>query len=494
MNTTLTTKASHVNTGTAFPRQDLHRSGKRGGALRHPRLKMQVSSGDVTPYGGLALAVDLVRRLAVPRALNGALSLLRSHRPFTEADHILTHAYNLFVGGTCIEDIANLQGSEPVRRMLGAVRIPDPTTAGDFLRRFGRRDLGKLDDAIDHVQEQAWRVRYGRRRQPLAVVDIDSHLKKVYGAKKEGADFSYKGTWSYHPLVMSLAGTQECLRLVNRPGNAGDRDGVVGHLKVLFPRLNRRFKKVVVRGDSQFFSSAIFETCEEHGQYFAIVSPTFQNLMRQAEKLPGSRWKPFVPRSQRGRTPPKPKRKRRRNRRRKIVLQRRMRDLKLEKQWVAEFRYSPTRCASTFRVIVRRQRIEETKQGMLFELWRYRFLITNLRGSAQDVVDLTYQRCDQENVIEQLQNGVAAMRMPTGSFLANAAFLRCARLAHNIKCWLALLALPAETTRWEWKRFRQAFVFVAARVVLRARQVWIDLANSHRYHRDILKAHARLQL
>ncbi len=177
MNTTLTTKASHVNTGTAFQRENLRRSGKRGGELRHPKLKMQVSSSDVTPYGGLALVVDLVRRLEVPRALNRALSLLQSHRPFTEADHILTHAYNLYVGGTCIEDIANLQGSEPVRRMLGAVRIPDPTTAGDFLRRFGRRALRRLDDAIDHVQEQAWRVRYGRRKHPLAIVDIDSHLR-----------------------------------------------------------------------------------------------------------------------------------------------------------------------------------------------------------------------------------------------------------------------------------------------------------------------------
>ena len=91
MNTTLTTKASHVNTGTAFPRQDLRRSGKGGDALRHPKLKMQVSSSEVTPYGGLALAVDLVRRLGMPRALNGALSLLGSPRPFTEADHILTH-------------------------------------------------------------------------------------------------------------------------------------------------------------------------------------------------------------------------------------------------------------------------------------------------------------------------------------------------------------------------------------------------------------------
>ena len=106
---------------------------------------------------------------------------------------------------------------------------------------------------------------------------------------------------------------------------------------------------------------------------------------------------------------------------------------------------------------------------------------------------ITYRRCDQENVIEQLQNGVAAMRMPTGNFLANSAFLVCARIAHNLKAWLAMLALPAEVMRWEWKRFRKAFVFVAARVVRKAGQVLVRIADSHRFATALAQGTARLQ-
>ena len=109
-------------------------------------------------------------------------------------------------------------------------------------------------------------------------------------------------------------------------------------------------------------------------------------------------------------------------------------------------------------------------------------------------MDLTYQRCDQENLIEQLQQGVAAMRMPTGGLLSNAAFLTCARLAHNLKPWLAQLVLPRETIRWEWKRFRRAFVYFVARVVYTSRQVHVRIASSHRFADTITAAHTRLQL
>jgi len=127
-------------------------------------------------------------------------------------------------------------------------------------------------------------------------------------------------------------------------------------------------------------------------------------------------------------------------------------------------------------------------------LTRFRYVLSNLPPSvpAEEVMDMTYQRCDQENLIEQLQSGVAAMRMPTGGMLSNAAFLTCARLAHNLKPWLAQLALPQETMRWEWKRFRRAFVYCAARVVHTARQVHVRFADSHRFVQAILAAQARL--
>ena len=146
---TTSVRASHVNQGTSIPRSQLRSPKRAGPVLRHPKLQVSQEQGEATAYGGLCLAATLIRSLGMERELNQSLDLLQSHRPFTESDHVLTHVYNLFVGGTCIEDIGQLQGSEPVRRMLGAVRLPDPTTAGDFLRRFDAGAMEALDGAID---------------------------------------------------------------------------------------------------------------------------------------------------------------------------------------------------------------------------------------------------------------------------------------------------------------------------------------------------------
>lgn len=488
-------RASHVNEGTAFVGESGPGRPKRGPVLRHPKLQLSSEPSDTTPYGGLAVAARLVRSLGIAQDLDGELSLLASHRPFHESDHVLTHVYNLYVGGTCIEDIADLQTSEPVRRMLGAGRIPDPTTAGDFLRRFDADALKALDQVIDRAQEKVWKRRYGKRKAERAIVDLDSCVRPVYGDQKEGTDFTYKGSFGYHPLVISLAGTLECLRLVNRSGNTTSADGSESHLRELFPVLGRRFKQVIVRGDSAFAKQAIFDACDEAGHFFAVVSPQQQNFASLFETLPSVQWKPYRQR-ERDEDPTHKRRKRGPNRRRERARSRNKRNLQLKKQWIAEIRYQPERSDRTYRLIARYQEIEEHEQGHLFMLTRFRYVLSNLPPSvsAEEVMDLTYQRCDQENLIEQLQNGVAGMRMPTGGMLSNAAFGTCARLAHNLKPWLAQLALPLETMRWEWKRFRRAFVYCAARVVHTARQVHVRFADSHRFAGAILAAHARLEM
>ncbi len=461
--------------------------------LRHPKLRFSIESSDTTPYGGLALAASLVRSLGIPGDLNRDLSLLSSHRPFHESDHVLTHVYNLYAGGTCIEDIADLQMSEPVRRILGANRVPDPTTAGDFLRRFDAESLRSLDRVIDQAQEKVWKRRYGKRKAARAVVDLDSCVRPVYGDQKEGTDFTYKGSFGYHPLVISLAGTLECLRLINRSGNEASAIGSEDHLRDLFPMLDRRFKEVIVRGDSAFAKQAIFDACEEAGHSFAIVSPQQQNFASLFEALPGEAWRPYRQRKK-NELPARKRRKRGPNRRMERARARNKRDLQLKKQWIAEVPYQPDRSNQSYRLIARYQEIEEHEQGHLFMLTRFRFILSNLPSSvsAQEAMDLTYQRCDQENLIEQLQSGVAAMRMPTGGMLSNAAFMTCARLAHNLKPWLAQLALPQETMRWEWKRFRRAFVYCAARVVHASRQTHVRFASSHRFAAVIIAAQLRL--
>ncbi len=464
-----------------------------GRQFRQPKLRVGVESSETTALGGLSLAVRLSARLRMPQSIDRHLSLLRSRRPFHESDHVLTHVYNLFAGGTAIEDIADLQHSEPVRRLLGTPRIPDPTTAGDFLRRFDEPAIQALDRAIDEIQELAWSRRDGVKKRELGVVDLDSHLHHVYGHQKEGADFTREGGFGFHPLVISLAETQECLRLVNRAGNVACSDGAARELKALVPMLRRRFKSVLVRGDSAFACQEIFDVCDQSALSFAMVSATQSNFAALADALGERCWRPF--RATEAPAVERESRRRGQNLRRLRARARGKRDLKLEKQWIAEIPYTPARSERTYRLIIRRQRIEESRQGELFELWRYRYVLTNLPASVatEEVVRLTYRRCDQENVIEQLQNGVAAMRMPTGGFDANWAYLVCARLAHNMKSWLAMLALPREVMRWEWKRFRKAFVFVAARVVRSARQNLLRLADSHRFAVTLQRAIVRLQ-
>jgi hypothetical protein len=489
-----TVRATHVNTGTSIPRAELGSSVEVGREFRHPKLEVGLESSETTALGGLALAARLATRLRMPQSIDGHLSLLRSRRPFHESDHVLTHVYNLFAGGTALEDIADLQHSEPVRRLLGASRIPDPTTAGDFLRRFDEPAIRALDRAIDEIQELAWRRRDGVKKRELGVVDLDSHLHHVYGHQKEGADFTREGGFGFHPLVISLAETQECLRLVNRAGNVACSEGAASEISRLVPMLRRRFKSVLVRGDSAFACQDIFDVCDQNGLSFAMVSGTQQNFAALADALAERSWNPFRA-GEMAMSSERQTRRRGRDLRRKRARERGKRDLRLEKQWIAEIPYTPARSECSYRLIIRRQRIEESRQGELFELWRYRYVLSNLPHSVstEEVVRQTYRRCDQENVIEQLQSGVAAMRMPTAGFQANWAYLVCARLAHNLKSWLAMLALPSEVMRWEWKRFRKAFVYVAARIVRSARQNLLRLADSHRFALALQRAIVRLQ-
>ena len=488
-------RASHVNSGTSRAGKKLGRKEVRGRELRHPKLNVEIEKSDTTPYGGLSLAASLMKSLDVPQRLDHALDILEARRPYSESDHVLTHVYNLFLGGSCIEDIALLQASEPARRILGARAIPDPTTAGDFLRRFDANAIEALNAAIDQTQSQVWERKYGTGKRATAYVDLDSHVKHVYGNQKEGADFTYKGGYGYHPLAITLAESQEVLRLLNRWGNVTSADGAAVELEKVFPLLEKHFTTIIVRGDSAFVDRDIFELCDERGQYFAIVCPQYPNLQKIADSLPESAWEPFDDETRRT-MPRQRQRQRGKNLRRQNARARKKRDLKLQRQWVAEVPYELAKSEQEYRLVIRRQKIEESKQGQLFTLWRYRFAITNLPCgySSERVMRITYRRCDQENIIEQLQNGVSAMRMPTGSFAGNAAFLVCARLAFNLKSWLAMLALPLEVISWEWKRFRLAFVYLAARVIRSARRVVVRFAHAHRYAVTVLTGLTRLQV
>jgi len=471
--------------------------------MRHPLLHLESDArGEMTHYGGLVLAQQFVRRFGVAKRIDESLELFKRHAPYHESDHVLALAYTLYADGTCLEDQAALQGSEAVRRMVGACRIPDPTTAGDFLRRFRTsQNIGQLSGVTDEVQEAVWSklargVRRRRKKQEYALVDLDGHIKPLYGEQKQGADFSYDGRWSYQPLVVSLGGTGECLKVVNQPGSGRSSDAAAEALEEVLPRVKRHFKNAIVRGDTDFDRADVYQAAIAQGAYFAIGGRLHPNRAALVEAIAEKCWKPFVARADR-QPPSGPSRHGRTvNWRRKKAVERKFRTLSTVKQWLSEIDYQPSGVPFACRLIVRRVLIEESDgQGALFKHFRYRLVLSDLPRSysPRQIIDLSYQRCDQENVIEQFGHGIAGWRMPVAEFLGNSAWLEIARLAWNLGKWIAQIALPSEVVRWEWKRFRRHFVYIAAKVLKMGRRLVVRLAGSHRFLSDILSAHARLQ-
>ena len=177
-----------------------------------------------TSVGGIGTMQLVARRTGLIEAIDKGVHVLKRHLPYHESDHVLNIAYNALSGGTCLEDIELRRNDAVYLDALGAQRIPDPTTAGDFCQRFEADDVECLMEATNQVRLGVW------RQQPAAffeeaVLDADGTLAETTGECKQGMDVAYDGTWGYHPLMISLANTAEPLYLVNRSGNRPSHEG-----------------------------------------------------------------------------------------------------------------------------------------------------------------------------------------------------------------------------------------------------------------------------
>ena len=175
-------------------------------------------------YGGIGSMLLLVRKLELAEAIDRRLHLLKLHLPYHESDHVLNFAFNALCDATCLEDLELRRNDEAYLDAIHARRIPDPTTAGDFCRRFRPQDVRTLLDVFNEARLKVW------AEQPQAFfdearIDMDGTLVPTTGECKEGMDVSYQGEWGYHPLVVSLANTGEVLSVINRSGNRPSHEG-----------------------------------------------------------------------------------------------------------------------------------------------------------------------------------------------------------------------------------------------------------------------------
>lgn len=439
--------------------------------------------------GGIGLMHQLARHVGLVEALDRRVQVLKIHRPYHESDHVLNLAYNALCEGTRLEDIELRRNDEVFLDALGTERIPDPTTAGDFCRRFAETDLRALMGAIDEARQNVW-ARQPREFFRRATIDLDGTLVTTNGQCKQGMDISYKGTWGYHPLVVSLAETGEVLRVVNRSGNRPSHEGAAAEADEAITLCRQAgFARIVLRGDTDFSQTEHLDRWDAQDATFYFGYPAMKNLEEMADNLAKTAWKTLF------REPPyevqTEARTRPQNVKEQIVRQRQFQTLRLEGEDYAEFEYQPTACRQAYRMVVVRKSISHHEgQARLFDETRYFFYITNdWATAADDVVYEANDRCNQENLLAQLAGGVRALAAPVDNLLSNWAYMVMTALAWNLKAWWGLCL--SEQPRWrekhraekqrvlrmEFKSFVNAFIKIPCQIVRGGRRLVYRVLN-----------------
>jgi hypothetical protein len=419
--------------------------------------------------GGIGAFHLLACNTGLVDAINENVHLLKRYLPYHESDHVLNIAYNTLTGGTCLDDIELRRNDETFMDGLGVERIPDPTTAGDFTRRFCEEDVVELMEAINSKRPKLWKKRLNNAERKEALVDVDGTHALTLGECKEGIGLSYDGKWCYHPLLVSLANTMEPLYLVNRSGNSVSHDGAVEWIDRAIGLVRQSFKKVCLRGDTDFALTVHFDRWSKEGVRFAFGIDAMRNLVEIAEGLESKRWRRLRRREKEPLSGER--RKRPKNFKEEIVVEKGYRNIRLVREHVSEFSYQPTKCKRPYRVIVLKKSLSvEEGQVRLFDDVRYFFYITNRSDlTAAEVVWLCNERCNQENLIEQLKNGVNALRMPVDSLVANWSYMVMASLAWTLKAWFALLVRKREhrdhLLGMEFRRFLHGLIRIPVQII-----------------------------
>jgi hypothetical protein len=440
-------------------------------------------------YSGVVIARNLIKKLGIAEAIDQNISILERHSPYQESDHILNIVYNFLTGGEALIDIERLQEDGGFLKLLGAERVPDPTTAGDFLARFSDADIEGFQKTVEMVQDKVFFL-LDKEKRKRATVDGDSSIHEVYGKKKEGADYSYNNKWGYNALYMSIAETGDMVYQELRSGNTYSSEGVKEKLPGIIERLKGYFGEVRFRGDSAFYDKEIVKVCDERGVEFFIVADQTGKLFGRVMEIEEGEWKPFHEGKTGGKGGRKKvqRRKKRKDHKEAVALRREL-TLKVKgKAEIASFEYQPIGWERAYRFVVKRTEIiDKTHQLYLDDkLCKYAYYIiaTNSKKSNAHVMRVGQKRANQENLIKDFKDGLGLSHVPTGFFNANKVYFLVAALAWNIKTWMLNLLKIGDGAVLRFKRFLYQWIYQASIVSTTGRNtVVIRMATDGYFHR-----------
>ena len=421
-------------------------------------VRLEVTDEALTVHTGLSLFYAMAEALEIPRTLDECVKVKQRESGYPESEHILALAANAFVGNDYLEDLEALREDVAIQRAIGRKDLPDPTTAGDFCRRFTLGHLVQVNRAFGEIEK---RVYEQRREVTHWTVDVDAKVHEVYGEKKEGAAKSYNGIYSLQPMYGFVHETDEMIHCELRSGNTHPGAGGTGFLRRMKRKLPSTVKTMHLRSDSALYTKNVVEFCEEEKWTFTITADQTGPLMKRIEALPESAWK---------------------------------KDPKEASLSYGEVQYQPVKWAHPYRYLVRREKkVAKSGQSALFEVMRFSYyvIVTNREEEIQEVLKLHDKRGMSERRIAQFTNEFL-FHLPMEGFMSNWVYLLCAQLAYNVSLWIRDLVLPPFYRKKHIKRIRRTIGLIASKVTHGGHQVRLKISVLHRWWRDFVDGWQRI--
>ena len=395
------------------------------------RLGVTFDEGSLVSDAGLLIVGTLMKRWGVEQLVDRTVRLGTRPGGANPGRKVLSLVASMLAGGSHIDHADRLRAGS-THRVL-PFRVMAPSTLGTFLRSFTWGHVRQLEKALTMVLEVAWTQGAGPGDGPLTL-DLDSTICEVSGKSKEGASYGYTKVLGYHPLVATRADTAEIVGARLREGSS--QRGVAHFTRETIRRVRRAgaFGKITVRADSGFCSYEVFDTLESLGVSWSITVPLWPNVRRAVARIDENDWKRID-------YPPDG------------VAQ-----VAETTVWVTNRTRRTEK--KKLRLVVRRTRLTDPHQAQLWPDWRYHAFVTNRDQEAMETdqhhhdrdtggnaglspveADLYHRRhavCELS--IRDLKQSAGLAHLPSGRFCANAAWLACAALAHNLYRWVNLLS------------------------------------------------------
>jgi hypothetical protein len=377
--------------------------------VSHPIERVAVTFDDpsLVANAGLIVPATLMLRLGLETLVNSTVRLVGRVGGARPGRKVCTLVATILAGGSHIDHADMLRAGS-----TGAVlpfRVMAPSTLGTFLRSFTFGHVRQLDRVIAETIRRAWRLGVGPGAAPMTI-DLDSTICEVHGKHKQGAAYGYTRVLGYHPILASRADTGEVLHARLRKGSS--QRGHKRFVEELVARVRRAGATgpLVVRADAGFWSYALIDTLTRLQADWSITVRSNPSIRKAIEGIDDTAWTPIVyPDGGQAQ--------------------------------VAETVYVTGRGKHQrrLRLVVRRTRLTERAQRQLWPDWRHHAFITNLELPVVAMDQFHRDHATVELAIRDLKEGAGMQHCPSGRFFANAAWLACAVLAHNLIRWTARL-------------------------------------------------------